>query len=489
MLIIPVTRKLGLRNPPVVTLLLILANCLIFFAFQLDDNRLFLEAELHYQKSGLAKIEIPLWLDHLSATGNTDVRIPENPFEGQQTLIALHREMENDFIFMQALKNGRIIFPDDPAYGEWKNKRLEYEGKVARVVSWNYGFIPARHEPLTLFTYMFLHGGMGHLIGNMLFLWLVGCMLEMGIGRVFCLAAYVLTGLCAVGLFWAVYPLSAVPLVGASGSIAGFMGAFTVIFGLSRVKIFYSLGFYFNYLRVPAIALLPLWIGNEIYQIFFSGPSNVAYMAHIGGLLGGAGFGVAGRLLQKGIDTTVLDEEVADEVSPLLEAAMEKMAELELEKARTLVLEALEKSPGHPQALSHLFSIDSHLEDPARFHRTAARVLTHFCNNRQERGRVHPLYLAYVKKVKPRLPAELYARLSMVFAMSGQLNDAEKLIFSLVKHKPETPGIPPALLRLAGQYREKNLAARFKTCFKILKTKYPQSPEARILSQQTEKKS
>ena len=74
---------------------------------------------------------------------------------------------------------------------------------------------------------MFLHGGVAHLVGNMIFLWLVGCLLETGCGRIYYLGIYILTGFGAAGLFWAGNMQSLTPLVGASGAIAGFMGAFT----------------------------------------------------------------------------------------------------------------------------------------------------------------------------------------------------------------------------------------------------------------------
>ena len=99
---------------------------------------------------------------------------------------------------------------------------------------------------------------------------------EMGCGRLMFAATYLVTGFCASGLFWAIYPNSVIPLVGASGSIAGLMGAFAVLYGRKQVKIFYSLGFYFNYRTVPAIILLPFWVGQEFYQLFFGGMSNVA---------------------------------------------------------------------------------------------------------------------------------------------------------------------------------------------------------------------
>ena len=134
---------------------------------------------------------------------------------------------------------------------------------------------------------MFMHANFFHLLGNMIFLWLIGCSLEMAGKRAPYLSIYLLTGIFAALFFGMVYRHSTIPLVGASGAISGIIGAYTVLFGLRKVKIFLSLGFYFNYIKVRAISLLPIWIGNELYQLKWGGDSNVAYVAHVGGLLSG----------------------------------------------------------------------------------------------------------------------------------------------------------------------------------------------------------
>ena len=140
---------------------------------------------------------------------------------------------------------------------------------------------------------MFLHGGWDHLLGNMIFLWLAGCLLEQGCGALVLALVYLGGGLCAAGLFLGTLPGQTIStLVGASGSIAGIMGAITTLYGMQRIKIFLMLGFYFNYLRVPAMLLLPLWIGYELFNnLQYGETNNVAYMAHVGGLLGGAAIG------------------------------------------------------------------------------------------------------------------------------------------------------------------------------------------------------
>ena len=161
----------------------------------------------------------------------------------EETLVQNYLAMQRDEFFQQKLKNDEIIRPADQIYTEWKDLKTEFEVKRSQLASLRYGFIPDQKSLLTSFTYMFMHGSTGHLLGNMIFLWIVGCMLEMGLGRLQYAVLYILGGLCAVWLFWLIYMNSTIPLVGASGSIAGLMGAFAVLFGKKRVKIFYSLGF------------------------------------------------------------------------------------------------------------------------------------------------------------------------------------------------------------------------------------------------------
>ncbi len=158
---------------------------------------------------------------------------------------------------------------------------------MARVVSYRYGFRPAYPRLVTWFSSMFLHGGWGHLIGNMIFLWLIGALIEYGCRHVVFPVIYILAGVGGDVLFWLLHSGSTSPCVGASGAISGIMGAFAVFYGLKRVGIFINLGFYFNYLKFPAILLLPFWMGHELFQLHFDEMSNVGYAAHLGGL----GFG------------------------------------------------------------------------------------------------------------------------------------------------------------------------------------------------------
>ncbi|MDZ7748084.1 MAG: rhomboid family intramembrane serine protease [Halofilum sp. (in: g-proteobacteria)] len=104
------------------------------------------------------------------------------------------------------------------------------------------------------------------------------------------------------------------PLVGASGAVAGLMGLCGVLYGRRPIRFFYFIGVYADYVKAPALVLLGLWLGKEVFQFLrYSELSNVAYTAHIGGLLTGAAAGAAVRFGTGAVDEAALDEPRATE--------------------------------------------------------------------------------------------------------------------------------------------------------------------------------
>ncbi|MFO7559771.1 MAG: rhomboid family intramembrane serine protease [Desulfobacterales bacterium] len=480
MLLVPITGKISWKNPPVVTIALIVINCLIFFVFQRNDHTNFFRAQQHYFKSGLADIEVSAYLaDRERSQHKTNPEKKDTLDE--QTLIRYYQQMESDTGFQKKLRTGEIITPHDPGYARWKKLRDRYENLLSDVLFFKYGFRPAFANVLTAFTYMFLHGSFGHLLGNMIFLWLVGCMLEMGCGRIFCIAAYILTGLFSVFLFWLIYMDSTIPLVGASGAIAGFMGAFATVFGRTKIKVFYSLGFYFNYIRFPAILLFPLWAGNEFFQLFFGEQSNVAYVAHIGGLLSGALIGYLNLKFFKLHDNNLFNEEPEDKISPLIEKALQCMGKLDLEKGRHLLEAALVIDPENKDALAHLFNIEKvNPENPA-FHLSAGRLLQRYSLRREDHKKAYEIYKEYTGLTqRPRLTPETYVRLGSAFSRLGHTRVSEKIFNMLLKKKPDQPGIPAGLLKLATASKKKTGADHWKKFLEVICAKYPNSAEAGI---------
>jgi membrane associated rhomboid family serine protease len=144
---------------------------------------------------------------------------------------------------------------------------------------------------ITIFTSMFLHGSLLHLGGNMLFLWIFGNNVEDSMGRVTFVIFYLLSGLAALGLQVATDPDSMVPTVGASGAIAGVLGAYARLYPRARVVTLVFIVIIFTVVTLPALLVLGLWFLLQLLPAF-SEPINgagggVAYFAHIGGFLFG----------------------------------------------------------------------------------------------------------------------------------------------------------------------------------------------------------
>lgn len=151
---------------------------------------------------------------------------------------------------------------------------------------------PDKSVWLSLVTSMFLHGGLLHLGGNLLFLWIFGNNIEDHLGHVKFAAFYLLSGLAASALYIGLNVDSTVPLVGASGAIAGVMGAYLVWFPDAPVRTLVFLGFFITMIAVRAKWLLAFWFVSQ----FFTDPnSGVAWAAHVGGFLFGAVIGLLVR--------------------------------------------------------------------------------------------------------------------------------------------------------------------------------------------------
>jgi membrane associated rhomboid family serine protease len=146
---------------------------------------------------------------------------------------------------------------------------------------------------LTAFSAMFMHGGLFHLGGNMLFLWIFGNNVEDAMGRVKFVVFYLLGGLAALGAQILIDPNAAVPTIGASGAVAGVLGAYAILYPRARVVTVIFIIFFFTIVLLPAPVILGLWFLQQVLFGYLDlanpagGSGGVAYFAHIGGFLFG----------------------------------------------------------------------------------------------------------------------------------------------------------------------------------------------------------
>ncbi len=158
-----------------------------------------------------------------------------------------------------------------------------------------FGLVPAAFSWVTVLTSMFLHGGVLHFGGNMLFLWIFGDNVEdrMGHGRF--VAFYLLCGAAAALAQTAMSPDSVVPMVGASGAVAGVMGAYFVLYPHSRIVTLVPLFVFFHVMEVPALVFLGLWfvlqfvsgVGSIAAATGGEPAGGIAFWAHVAGFVAG----------------------------------------------------------------------------------------------------------------------------------------------------------------------------------------------------------
>ncbi len=141
--------------------------------------------------------------------------------------------------------------------------------------------------PLTVFSSMFLHGGFLHLFGNMLYLWIFGNNIEDRLGHFRFLFFYLVCGLVA-GLAQVFSNLeSTVPMIGASGAVAGVLGAYLILFPRARILTLFFIFIFVRLIRLPALFVLGFWFFIQLIGVWGGSISNVAFFAHVGGFVAG----------------------------------------------------------------------------------------------------------------------------------------------------------------------------------------------------------
>ncbi|WDS36446.1 rhomboid family intramembrane serine protease [Pseudoxanthomonas sp.] len=292
MLILPLHKPLDRSNFPLATLLLMLVNVLVFFTLQGSDPARMAKAVASYDNAGLVDDEAPAYARWLREHGRA---------EDAEQLLALpdsdrsHAVMQAtlyDLPFLQALGEG-ALFDTPGQLADWRMRRAGYDAQLDQVFTQRYVLRHGEWSIKRMLSSAFLHGGVMHLLGNMLFLIAIGVLLEGAIGPAALLGVYLLgaLGSSAASLLWRAGEIGGG--LGASGAIAAMMGAFCVVWGRQPVRFFYWFGVVFDYARAPAIWLLPLWLGWEVYSLLSAPEAGVAFDAHAGGLVCGALLGAA----------------------------------------------------------------------------------------------------------------------------------------------------------------------------------------------------
>jgi membrane associated rhomboid family serine protease len=233
---------------------------------------------------------------------------------------------------------------------------------------WRWGLVPADMEIGDLVTHTFIHAGLLHLIGNLFIFYLVGPAMEDVWGRPLFAVFYVLSGAVAALVFVARYPDLMEPLIGASGAVAGVMGAFAIRYWNSRITFFYfvwMIRMYQGTFTAPAGLMLGLWAAGELAFamglwafVSIADLGNVGFLAHVGGFVFGVGFAylvAALKIEERFVDPVVERREIVHEADAV-EACLELAEQGRWDEAMAGLEEVLDHCPGDADAAAALWN-------------------------------------------------------------------------------------------------------------------------------------
>ena len=344
MLIVPLHKPLNLATFPLVTMLLVMVNVLVFFGWQAGDDAKLAAAQGWYLQSELAGYELPAYEKHLRFTAQHErlAELEAMPATRRAGFVAM--STLSDVSFLAALEEGSL-FESDEQRAAWWPLRQRYQAQLDEVFTLRHLLRSSEWSPGRMLSSAFLHGGVMHLFGNMLFLVALGLLLEGALGGWRFLGVYLLGafGASVASLWWRWGDAGGG--LGASGAVAALMGAFCMVWGRRPVRFFYWFGVVFDYVRAPAIWLLPLWLGWELYNLLFNRTAGIGFDAHAGGLVSGALMGAVLVLTRQTREDFMGDERAPDAVDGRWELAQQHMGRLENAAAERLLAELAGEQP------------------------------------------------------------------------------------------------------------------------------------------------
>jgi membrane associated rhomboid family serine protease len=319
-----------------------------------------------------------------------------------------------------------------------------------------WGLTAGRQTPVGWLTHLFMHGGWLHLIGNMLLLFLMGFCIEELWGRPLFSALYLGAGVASAGLFVLMYPELDIPLIGASGAVAGLMGAFLVRCWSVRIKLFYWFLFLTGTFSAPAWLVLPAWFSNELLSAWVmdrvmpgTGGGGVAHWAHVGGFLFGAAAALGIRLLR--IEERYLAPKLESKFqvtsNPAVERAGELRAEERHEEAFELLTREVRENARNYDAGVAFWDVASYLDRADEAVLALGRLIRHDL----QRGELD-LALRHVRELTQRAPEapgdfSVLMRLGSTLVGADRARDAS-LVFRAALHDAAPPLPGPAALRV-----------------------------------------
>ena len=324
-----------------------------------------------------------------------------------------------------------------------------------------YGYVPNDPHFFNLFTCLFLHAGFWHLFGNMLFLFLAGCAIEDLWGRPVFLGFYLLSGLAATITHDLKFPTSAVPIIGASGAIAGLMGAFLVRLAKTKIKFFY---FFFLFtiktgtFEAPAFIMLPLWFVQQILLAAISDQSaGTAFWAHIGGFAFGAvfAFGMSLLRIEERFIAPAIEKKVSLVQNPLFLQAIRLSEQGDFPHALVMLQKVVRQEPNNVDAFLEMRNLYERTFDKSGYTKACAGILDAALRGKDTEMLTAQLQQFRQSDLRTVLPPKTLLGLAAYYEENNDEHSAVSLYEEILEHHRADPLAMKAASKMARACMEK----------------------------------
>lgn len=461
MLVIPAEKRIDWRRPPYVIFALVIINIFIFVLNQSRDETHYQRASELYKEQQFIQWEAPAYLTYLKQHGaliDQPELYQQYSEQLEQDPSSLSQAIMFDIGFEEYLSNNLDQWLPEDKQSQWQNFRPLVSKNISALSAISFGFIPQQANLITAISHQFLHGGVMHLLGNMVFLIICGFTVEAALGPGRFLLFYLLSGITGSLVFAAIELLGGrggSPLVGASGAISGVMAMYLMLYRLQKIDFFYWVVIFVGYFRAPALLILPLYIGKELLDFFDQESSGIAYMAHTGGFIAGALLVAFTQWRRpEDIDQQYLAEE--PEQDPRLESLHAILNHVEsshfsqANKALALHQQTFGSCQQSDFIRINLLSLD----DKEPYQEALIQFLERSNMDPELIANQHRLWLRNVDTIKPLLQQLSLTRLGMRFMGAQYYESSEAIALDLIKQDSINPQLNKLLGKLVAFYRD-----------------------------------
>lgn len=441
----PSSAKPRWKYLPLGLCLLVAIQLLGFALFQYNDVSYRYKATEYYFKSNLHKIEFPIYIRYLqrylanNSSYNRFVEIADGIVPNQE----LYWMQRYDPLFQECLNNNECL-PDNSLYAvKWQELRREYLRLLKKDSAESFAFKSTTPSLTTAFASIFMNSDVVQLLVNIVFLVIMGVMLESLLGLIGILISYLVCGMSALAFYCLLMPYSSMPVLASSGAIAGLLFITVILGSGSKLRLNYYTRHGLQHLQIASELLIPLWILVQ-FLLFTIGSVNAANLIpQIGGMM--AGF-VGGLYIKisfmksKSTEPIIyIEAKRSDFFQQKFNEAINQISLANDEVGKAILMKLLQQYPQNREVYFQLFNLLKKSPQSKDYHHIVFKIFALHDNSKSMVAMKNQVFKHYQAFAKPSMhfDAEVFLSLLQKFRESGYWDDAEKILHILIKRVGE----------------------------------------------------